>query len=159
TLWPCIAYQAPHCGVSEGLAIVLDGAQVQAHELRHSVDLIIAETQTRENAACNVRAEARMVIKGVPPVVCKRMRRWLADVVQQRRSPGDQVGGSEFHSAQRVLIDVVPMKAALFYADHGDDLGQHALQQPAEAQHLEAGAWMRGHEHPPELVAHALHAE
>src|SRR5437879_5456602 len=62
TLWPCIAYQAPHCGVSEGLAIVLDGAQVQAHELRHSVDLIIAETQTREDVACHVRADARMVI-------------------------------------------------------------------------------------------------
>ena len=134
---------------------------MQEDQLRHRIDLVLAESQCRQPLADQLRADHVVVVERHLAARLEPASRRLADVVQQRGQPDDEVGLRRqpilqldrlLEDGQAVLVDVlVPVVLVAFQPQRGQ-LGQHAVREPGPHQQIEADPRVLGTDQLDQLI-------
>ena len=108
---------------------------------RHGVDVVVGEPQRLHPLLGHLRADDIVVVEGHRAVLVEPARARLADVVQQRGQPGDQVRTAlgeprprarwpARRTVKRVLVDVLVAMMLVALQPQRGQLRQHQLGDP-----------------------------
>ena len=160
-----IAYVAAHRRVGPLTGSVAVEPQVQLDELGHLVDEVVAVAERTHALAYELGADDVVVVERDRATLDEAPSLGLADVVQQRREPDDEVGRALeatlerdrlLQHGQRVLVDVLVAMVLVALEDQRRQLGQHLRRQPGLDQQPQTRHGIAADQQLVELVAYAL---
>ena len=132
---------------------------MQAHQLAHVVDLVVAEAPAGQYRRGHLGADLRVVVEGMAAVRGDNVGWGLGDVVKQRGGSRHQVGRCEIDGRDGMPVHVVGVVAPLLDADPRDQLGQDELEQPSLKKHGDPGTRVGRDQHAADLIADPFDGE
>ena len=162
-----VAHVAAHGRVGPGAVGVSEEPQVQLDQARHGRDRVVVEAQLAQTSARELRAHHVVMVERHGTARLEPSGGGLADVVQQRGEPHDEIGRFQpaarhlvidrlVEHGERVLVHVFVVVVFVDLEPQRRDLGQHPIGEAGIHQQTDAAPRRRGQQQLRQLIAHAL---